>query len=163
MNPHIAHARMESVTLSLRWPVSANRYWSTAAIKGRAVTFVSKDAKAYKTDVAAAAMVAGLRKPIDGRIELTVKLYPPRPQDWAKRSAKNPDGWDDDVRCLDLDNALKVTLDALKNIAYNDDKWVFRINAERCAPDANGARVVVTIKPLHRDAIAPDLFAGEAA
>ena len=146
-----------SILLSLPWPVSANRYWSTAIIKGRAVTFVSKEAKVYKQSVGFLARSAGLREPIKGRIALTVRLFPPRPKDWARRAAKNPDTWDDDVRSIDLDNALKVTLDALKDIAFEDDRWVRQIHAERLEPDAHGARVEVEIRPLLRESIAPEL------
>ena len=56
--------------------------------------------------------------------------------------------WDDSVRCIDLDNAQKVLLDAFKGVVFEDDKWVRRIVAERAEPDADGARVVVTITPL---------------
>jgi crossover junction endodeoxyribonuclease RusA len=76
-----------------------------------------------------------------------IQLYPKRPQDWAKRAAKAPSSWDDDVQCLDLDNVNKVLFDALKDIAIEDDKWVRRLTSERMEPDGE-ARVVVTIRPL---------------
>jgi crossover junction endodeoxyribonuclease RusA len=138
-------APASKIRLVLPWPVSANRYWSTAVMKGRAVTFVTKQAKEYKQRVKDVADMSGLRAPIDGRVSLTINLFPARPADWAKRSAKSPI-WDDTVRCIDLDNALKVTLDALKNIAFHDDAWVRKITAERFAPDAHGARVEVTVE-----------------
>jgi crossover junction endodeoxyribonuclease RusA len=55
--------------------------------------------------------------------------------------------WDDTVRCIDIDNANKVLLDALKDVAIEDDKWVRKLTAERMEPDGE-ARVVVTITPL---------------
>lgn len=51
------------------------------------------------------------------------------------------------MQCIDLDNANKVLLDAMKGVAIDDDKWVRRIVAERMEPDGE-ARVVVTITPL---------------
>lgn len=153
--------------ISLPYPISANRYWATATIpvkgtrKFRSVTYVTEDAKTYKTEVAWRAKAAGIQ-PITGRIALTVRMYPQRPQDWAKRAAKNPDSWDDDVRSIDLDNALKVLLDALKGVAFDDDKWVRRIDAERCEPDGE-ARVEVTIVAITTPAIAPALFEDAAA
>jgi crossover junction endodeoxyribonuclease RusA len=51
------------------------------------------------------------------------------------------------VQCLDLDNANKVLLDALKGVAIDDDKWVRRLTAERMEPDGE-ARVVVTVTAL---------------
>ncbi|HET7663881.1 MAG TPA: RusA family crossover junction endodeoxyribonuclease [Rhodanobacteraceae bacterium] len=149
------------VRLVLPYPLSANRYWRSFVPRGgkRAVTTVSDEAKAYREAVGWKARAAGIRQPIEGRVALTVRLYPDRPQDWAKRAQRDPDGWDDGVRCIDLDNALKVLLDALKGIAFGDDKWVRRIDAERCEPDAQGARVEVTIAPLVRERVAPELFA----
>ena len=157
-----ARARVcpEPMTLALPPPVSANVYWRSFVPRGgkRAIVVVSDEAKAYRETVHKLALIAGVRKPISGRVALTVRMYPARPQDWAKRAAKNPDGWDDTVRSIDLDNALKVLLDALKNVAFDDDAWVRRIDAERCEPDEHGARVVVTISPIVREAIAPGLF-----
>lgn len=148
---------MTEFTLVLPYPVSANRYWSHGVIKGRAVTFVTKEAKAYREQVGWIAKQAGLRIPLDGRIELTLRLYPQRPQDWAKRSQRDPDTWDDDVRCIDLGNAEKVLSDALNGIAWIDDKQLRRIVSERCEPDGE-ARVEITITPIRRRAIAPLLF-----
>ena len=109
--------------------------------------YLSADAKAFKADVQAIAMRAGLRKPISGRIELLVQLYPQRPQDWAKRVKRDPFNWDDDVRCIDLGNCEKVLSDAFNGVAWVDDKQHRRIVLERMEPDGE-ARVVVTITPL---------------
>jgi crossover junction endodeoxyribonuclease RusA len=135
-------------------------YWRSFVPRGasRAIVVVSDEAKAYKRDVLKLALGAGCRRPVSGRVALTVKLYPARPLDWSKRSAKDPDGWDDTVRSIDLDNCLKVLLDALKNVAFDDDAWVRKIDAERMEPDEHGARVVVTISPIVREPIAASLF-----
>lgn len=156
----------EGVSLVLPPPISANRYWGSRSVTKKGarrpmvITYVTDEAIAYKRDVGHLALLAGVRKPILGRVALTVRMYPGRPQDWAKRAAKDPDGWDDGVRSIDLDNCLKVLLDALKNVAFEDDAWVRKIDAERCEPDEHGARVVVTITPIVRDSIAPKLFEG---
>jgi crossover junction endodeoxyribonuclease RusA len=76
-----------------------------------------------------------------------IQLYPKRPQDWAKRAAKDPDNWDDTVQCIDLDNARKILYDALKGIAFTDDGRVFEDTGKRMEPDGE-ARVVVTITPI---------------
>jgi crossover junction endodeoxyribonuclease RusA len=65
------------------------------------------------------------------------------------------------VQCLDLDNANKVLLDALKDVAIEDDKWVRRIDSERMEPDGE-ARVVVTITAIAGAQPQADLLA-EAA
>lgn len=118
--------------LILPYPVSANRYWRSFVPKGwtRAVVHLSDDAKAYKREAGWIAKAAGCRTPLAGAIELRVKLVP-----------KNR-------VCMDLDNALKVTLDALKGIAYADDDQVWKLTACRAEPDGGDARVEVEILAL---------------
>ena len=123
--------------LILPYPVSANRYWRTVVAqrrdgpkKPRALTFVSEEAKAYKAECGWRAKAAGCRVPAQGAVELRITLIP-----------KNR-------VCMDLDNALKVTIDALKGIVYADDAQVYRIVAERRDPDPAGARLEVEILPL---------------
>lgn len=137
------------IELTLPYPISANRYWRSFMPKGhvRPIVTLSDEAKLYKESVGWIVKKAGIREPIVGRVSLEIRLYPKRPLDWAKRAQLNPFTWDDDVMCLDLDNANKVLLDSLKGIAIEDDRWVRRIVAERMEPDGE-ARVVVTIRPL---------------
>lgn len=150
---------MPVTNLTLPYPISANRYWRAVTIRGHAAMVPTKEAKAFKEDVAWRARLAGIRTPLDGRVSLVVRLFPARPQDWAKRSAKNPDGWDDDVRCIDLGNCEKVLSDALNGVAWVDDKQLRRIVLERCEPDEKGARVEIEITALTAVPIAPELFA----
>lgn len=135
------------IKLVLPYPPSANRFWRTAVVCGRAQTYPSADAKAYKTAVQVLALQAGLRKPFKGRIELHVQLYPQRPKDWAKRAKLDPLAWDDDVRCIDLGNCEKVLSDALNGVAWLDDKQHRRIVLERMEPDGD-ARLVVRITEM---------------
>jgi crossover junction endodeoxyribonuclease RusA len=144
--------------LVLPYPVSANRYWRHGLIKGHPATFRSKEAKAYIEQVGYIAKAAGLRLPYEGRVLMDLKLYPQRPLDFAKRACKNPDGWDDDVRCMDLGNCEKVLQDALNGIAYLDDKQLWRVTKERMEPTGD-EHIVVTLSKYERARIAPDLFA----
>lgn len=139
-----------SVTLVLPYPVSANRYWRTYIPKGHrnAVTVVSGEAKRYKLAVRKTALEVGITKPIDGRISIAYQLYPNRPKDWLKRMTRDPLHWDDTVQCIDLDNANKVMIDALKGIVFEDDDMVRRISAERVEPDEHGARVEITVSGM---------------
>ncbi len=140
------------IVLTLPYPISANRYWQTVYIgKGaqrRAISVPTSEAKAFKAQVQQAAVLAAIGKPILGRVRIDVQLFPQRPQDWARRARLAPLTWDDDVRCIDLDNANKVLLDALKGVAIEDDRWVRELHAVRMEPDGQ-ARVVVTITALH--------------
>ena len=144
-----------TVTLKLPYPPSANAYWRhrvmNASSKGgrpMATTFLSADAKAFKKQVLAMARAAGVVKPILGRIKVEIWLYPNQPKDWAARVRKLGSTWDDGVMCLDLDNANKVLLDSLKDVVFEDDKFVRVLVAQRMEPDAGGARVVVRISPI---------------
>lgn len=128
--------------LTLPYPVSANRYWRSFVPRGhtRAIVVVSDEAKAYKSEVGWIAKGAGLRKPFSGLVEMRIRLVP-----------KNR-------ICIDLDNALKVTLDALKGIGYGDDAQVYRIVADRAEPDpVGGARLEVEI--LSMEPVPAPLFA----
>lgn len=147
---------MTPLCLVLPYPISANVYWRTRTVpasKGKpafASTYVSSEAKAYKEDCAWRAKAAGVREPILGRVSVSIELYPHRPLDWQKRQRLHGDAWDNDVRCIDLDNARKVLFDALKGIAFEDDRWVWHDPGMRMEPDAHGARVVVRISPYVR-------------
>ena len=153
-----------TIHLTLPYPISSNRYWATRVIPKRpkplAITYVTEDAKAYKAAVGHLAKAAGLRAPSTGRVGLYIKLFPHRPQDWAKRARKDPYTWDDTVQCIDLGNCEKVLSDALNGIAWVDDKQIRRTLLERMEPDEKGARLEVTIEYL---AAAPSLFGEDAA
>lgn len=138
------------IELTLPFPPSANVYWRTAVRGGHAVTYVSAAAKDFKEQVGWICRAAGLRTPIEGRVRISVALYPARPQDWARRVKKLGLTWDDSVRCIDLDNANKVLLDSLKGVAIVDDGWPVRsLHCERMEPDEHGARVVLRIVEVH--------------
>ena len=136
------------ITLILPYPLSANKYWRPVHIGNHITIVPTKDAKEYKTEVQWRARAAGVRTPIIGRVAIDVKLYPGRPLDYKKRMRDFGAAWDDSVRCIDLDNANKVLLDALKGVAIEDDAWVRKITAERMEPDEGKARVVLTITPM---------------
>lgn len=156
---------MKAIELILPYPISANRYWASRTVKARGkvaftTTYVTAEAKAYKLQVSWAAVAVGITVPKPGRVAIAYQLYPHRPLDYKKRMAKDPYTWDDTVQCIDLDNAQKVLLDALKGVVMDDDKFVRKINAERMEPDEFGARLVVVITWI--DSGREDLFSEEA-
>lgn len=144
------------IVLILKTPPSANRMWATRVVtpKGKkpmALTYLTTEAKSYKADVAAAALVAGVREPFPGRVKVEIWFYPNRPQDWQARMRKLGPQWDNGVMALDLDNLNKALLDSLKDVCFGDDKMVFQLLSQRMEPDDKGARVVVRITPLNTD------------
>lgn len=159
---------MNSYTFTLPYPVSANRYWASRVIspkaggRPQAMTYVTPDARAYKDRVAWMVKAAGLRKPIEGRVAVQIRLYPHRPLDWERRQRKLGAAWDDTVQCIDLGNAEKVLSDALKGVAFGDDRWIRDIHLQRMEPDGGDARVVVTIRPLATEQPQVDLLGASA-
>jgi crossover junction endodeoxyribonuclease RusA len=139
---------MNPIVVTLPPAVSANVYWRTRVAGNRAITYVSKEAVQFKAAVAKALLSVGCIKPIPGRVKVEVWAYPNRPLDFAKRQKKFGAEWDDSVRFCDIDNVLKVTLDAMKGLAFDDDVWVRQLLAQRMEPDAGGARVVVRISAI---------------
>lgn len=147
--------------LVLPYPPSANRYWRTRVVtpKGRppfVSTYVSEEAEHYKGAVAAQAMRKGFPL-LQGPVMLKFLLVPHQPLDAARRARKDPNGWQYSVQCIDLDNAIKVLIDSLKGVAFEDDRWVQQIIAERAIPDDKGERVVVGIRPWVPPAVQPGL------
>lgn len=153
-----------TIRLVLPYPISANRYWRSYVPKGwnRALVVPSDEARQYKADVHWLAKKAGVMKPMAGPVEVTLELYPHRPQDWAKRAKVDPLWWDMTVQCIDLDNARKVLWDALKGVAFVDDKWIRKDPGEIMVPDGE-ARVVVTVAPYQRAHPQAGLFPVEQA
>ncbi len=141
------------ITLTLPYPPSANRYWRSRVItpKGKdpiVSTYVSSEAKQFKEAVGWLLRGAGVRRPIAGRVAVHIELWPHRPLDWAKRAKADPLYWADTVQRLDLDNCRKVVNDALKDVAFGDDKCIWKDSGEVMEPDGREACLVVTITPL---------------
>lgn len=146
------------IRLELPPPISANDYWGTRVIKvqGRwtPTVYVTHEASDYRKCVAEIAQACGV-KPIEGRVSVHVQVYPHRPLDYERRQRKLGAAWEDGngrdvpaLKCQDLDNSNKVLLDALKGIAFGDDRWVWRLSSERMEPDGDRARVVVTVERI---------------
>ena len=120
------------VRLKLPYPVSANRYWRIW--RNKAVR--SAEATAYKSVVRRIAQEAGVM-PSEGSVAVWLRLI----------SKANKDG-SANKTVIDLDNALKVTLDSLQGIAYENDKQVRRIVAEYGSEPVAGGGLAVEIEEL---------------
>lgn len=103
----------------LPYPPSTNRYWRS--FRGRMVR--SKHAVEYKAEVQQIAAESGLELRA-GPVAVTLLLHPVQPQDWARREKREGKAWVLGVRRVDLDNAVKVCLDALQGVAYEDDRQI---------------------------------------
>lgn len=127
------------INLNLGYPVSLNRYLRHA--KGR--TYRSKDAEQYRLHVASECLRARIDRPLAGLLELRLVLHPHMPANAAKRERKDgPNWWHEGVRCLDLDNAQKVALDAMQDHVYADDAQIRRIVMDYGYPVRGGGLTV---------------------
>ena len=107
--------------LTLPIPPSANKYWRTW--KGRFL--VSEEARVYKSAVK---ILARGYDPISGNVSLVVHVFRPR-------------------RIGDLDNYLKVLMDSLRGVLYEDDSQVVVIYATR-HEDPKNPRVEVSCESV---------------
>lgn len=104
-------------------PPSANRYWRN--YQGRVV--VSDEAKQYKQTLAMLAKVDQV-KPLTGPVAVTVAVYRER-------------------KAGDLDNRLKVLLDAMQGAFYANDSQIREIHAT-LHDDRHDPRVEVAVTSL---------------
>ena len=119
------------VELKLPYPVSANRYWRTAVVNGRARTYRSKEANDYRRAVQWLAKAERV-KAHDGDYSLEFELHP----------RKNKDG-SASGNVIDLDNALKVALDALEGVIYENDNQVKQISIKYAEAVQGGGLTVI--------------------
>lgn len=139
---------MRTITVTLPYPISENRYSRPVVIKGRSISVLTKEAKLYKAEIASLLRAAGVATAISGRVQVDIKLYPHRPLDWEKRMRKFGAEWDNTVQRIDLDNARKLLNDSMNGIAFVDDYWIWKDSGEVMEPDEHGKRLVVTITAL---------------
>ena len=116
-------------TVTLPYPPSANRY-VRHTVNG---SYRTREANAYRRQAQLMAMAAGMRVRHFGPVAIRAVLHP--------RLTKR--GTASEVR-VDLDNCLKVALDALQGIAFENDRQVTRIVLEVGYPlDGGGLTVEV--------------------
>ncbi len=109
------------MTLTLPLPPSANVYWRM----WRGHMVVSTEAKNYKVAAGWMAKAAGV-EPLRGAVAVTMTVYR------ARKSG-------------DLDNRIKVTMDAMNGIAWEDDSQVVELHAY-LRDDKNAPRIELSIQ-----------------
>ena len=110
--------------LTLDLPPSSNRYWRMANNR----IYRSDEATDYIAHVGLLCATAGIQ-PLDGDVRVTLHIY---------RNAKRGD----------LDNRVKICLDALQSYAYHNDGQVAELHATRHDSDPKHARVEVEVTKL---------------
>lgn len=114
--------------IELPHPISANRYWRI--FRGMAVK--SSEARDYKSIAQKVAHWNGITEPLDGCVHVEMTYHPKRPKTWKGGP----------VRSFDLDNCMKVAIDALNGVAWHDDKQITFLSIAKGQPVPDGALIV---------------------
>lgn len=121
----------ESAWIMLPYPVSVNRYWTISA-KTREI-LPTAAAKAWRSK-ARMVMMACCHPVADGPVVARMILHPKQRKDGAAHGAR-----------MDLDNAMKIALDAMQGVFYTNDKQVHAIDARVGDPVAGGGLSVSVV------------------
>lgn len=113
---------MTDAFVLLPYPPSTNRYWRN--FRGRMV--VSAEARAYKECAALEAEALGM-KMLDCPVAVELELHP----------RLNKNGKASGTR-IDLDNCIKVVLDAGNGVMWADDSQIVRLSAQISEPLPEG-------------------------
>lgn len=109
------------MTLTLPYPPPLNNLYAT--VNGRRI--LSARGRAYKDEAGWIAKASGAR-PFTGDVRVQIDVYRPR-------------------RAGDLDGSLKVVLDSVTRILYEDDRQVVEIHARRFE-DKRNPRVEIRVE-----------------
>lgn len=102
-----------------------------------------------------AAAFAALLTRLDGPVRLTVIAFNEIPPSWSRKRAAEARTEVHDQRKPDIDNLVKLVMDALNGIAWADDKQVVELLAAKRVDDG-GARLMLRIEPAGAPMIGMD-------
>jgi len=118
--------------MMLPYPPSANRYWRH--FRGRTVR--SMEADKYRGAVSYYARVAGLTERLKGAVRVCATLHPKRTKNGEASKTR-----------LDLDNCVKVLLDALQGVAFDNDRQIEDLRILLGGP-VEGGGISVTLESI---------------
>lgn len=132
---------MNEVNIIAPYPISLNKY--LRIFKNR--TYRTKEANQYKATCVELARKAGVKEPFDGFVEVDIELYPKLTDSGLKLSKKDPQ-WMFKVQSIDVDNSLKVLIDAFNTVIYSDDKKIVSLSVKKCVPYCSDGATHIRIK-----------------
>lgn len=100
----------------------------------------------YEGEIQAAWLLAGGKR-LEGPVAVDIIAYqalPKRASKALRAAAENGSIWP--IRKPDIDNVIKIVLDALNGYAYNDDTQVVRLDARKEYTPESESRLVITVK-----------------
>jgi len=113
----------------LPFPPSVNRMWRMVRVGRGARMLLSREGRAYRTDVCAR-LAVGCGAPLRGRLAVRLQVQPP------------------DRRRRDLDNVQKAVFDSLQHAGvYEDDSQIDELVVKR-GPVVRGGQVCVELTEI---------------
>ena len=116
----------------LPYPPSSNRYWRH--FRGRTVR--SSEAERYRVAVFAHVFSEGFTGCLSGPIRVCATLHPKRTKKGEASKTR-----------LDLDNCVKVLLDALQGVAFDNDRQIEDLRILLGGP-VEGGGISVTLESI---------------
>jgi Holliday junction resolvase RusA-like endonuclease len=95
------------------------------------VAYTPKETVLYENLIKQIWMISGKPK-IDGLLQVVIRAYFPVPKSYTKKRLQEIE--DNKFYCpnkVDADNVAKIILDALNNLAYDDDSQVVKLQVEK--------------------------------
>ena len=115
-------------------------------IRGKSiVNFDPQEKEKHATQVLIRNQMNGLKMPSDTALIMSLTTYVDIPKSWSNKKKKSMEG----QPCIsrpDMDNYLKFYCDVLNEIAYDDDKQITKIIAEKVY--SSNPRVEITLEPI---------------
>lgn len=115
-----------------------------AVIKGHARMYTPKDTVNYE-NLVRYTYQSEVGKKLNGAIEAQLVAYFPIPKSVSKKKAEMMRNKEIPyTNKPDSDNCIKICMDSLNNIAYDDDKQIYKLSIEKWYSD--NPRLEVTLK-----------------
>jgi len=120
--------------------------WQRANRNGKRTYDTAQNTSAKDAIAWACKAAMGGQRPFEGPVKLTALFVHQWPKATTKKRKALANGFYKDTR-PDCDNYLKLIMDAMNGIAYQDDGQVSVVYSEKIF-DANGPATRVTVQPL---------------
>ena len=104
----------------------------------------------YEGEIQAAWLLAGGKK-LEGPVALEIVAHqalPKRASKAMRKAAENGAIWP--IRKPDIDNVIKLAMDALNGLAYHDDTQVVMLDARKEYTPEDESRLVITVREVEK-------------
>ena len=128
-------------------PIPQSRPRAGKNRRGKTIMYDAKPSKAYKQYVSLIAKQYALKKPLEGALDVHIKIYRPIPKSTTKKDkALFMAGIKRPVVKADTSNYVKGIEDALNDIIYKDDSQIVDLHASKYYSD--NPRVEISVREI---------------